>query len=550
MARIKTAPGAPAPQKYSPKVNDVEIFGAFLRRGYLPEVFPLIFSTKAWADSIDPSDIEINLQDKVDLNRISYSCTKRGYGRRYFDLVHPASAVATSAWMSRHWQDVLSYCNEKKTAPIELSLLDDESNRSVSSCSFDRVLLEAKKRLAGARYVVRADIAKYYSSIYTHAIPWALHGKDLAKADRKATSIAVFANDLDWAIRVGQGNQTKGIPVGPDFSRVVGELIGVAIDRVILDKIGENRIGYIRNIDDFCVGASDLASAEAILHALQEALHSYELELNDEKTSISEASSLIDESWIHELDVILDGSTRDILKLIDRAFDRAFHLANTTSTDSSLKYLIRTVDRLTSENKIKFHDVEHSVIRSMVSYPHCLDYCVLLFLKQYQLGNVNYTAWSSVIGRELRRHLSLSHDHETSWLLTALIGADVKLGKIEFSHDPNRQISNTLLLRCLDGGHLRFDANRFLEEVVPDTEVNTNWLLCNEVVANGWATSSIRTRIGRVRHRLVGGENVSFLNGAFMQELEIENGRLAIPDRYNRYDDRAADADNDGDMEF
>jgi hypothetical protein len=285
-------------QLQSLAVSDVEVCKSFLKRGYLPEVFPPIFSSKAWSENIDFKKLVIDAPKEMELNKISYGCTKRGYGRRYFDFVHPASAVATSAWMSRHWKDVQAFCNKTNTAPIEIGLLDDDENRSVATCSFDKVLQESKQRLAGARYVVRADVAKYYSSIYTHVIPWALNGKEAAKKDRGPFSKVVFANELDWAIRIGQGNQTKGIPVGPDFSRAVGELIGSALDRSVLEKIGNKYVGYVRNIDDFYIGASDLASAEAILHALQESLRAFELELNDDKTSIKEAHTLIDESWI------------------------------------------------------------------------------------------------------------------------------------------------------------------------------------------------------------------------------------------------------------
>lgn len=526
------------------RVSDTNIFKSFLSRGYLPEVFPPIFSSKEWAHAVDDDNIDLDFSG--DLNRISYSCTKRGYGRRYFDFVHPASAVATSAWMSRRWNEVQKFCNQPKTTAVEIALLDDESNRSFATCSFDKVLSESKKRLAGARYVVRADVAKYYSSIYTHVIPWALNGKDASKKDRTASSSTVFANELDWAIRIGQGNQTKGIPVGPDFSRAVGEIVGSAIDRSVMDRIGNEYVGYVRNIDDFCIGANDLASAEAILHALQESLRSYELELNDDKTSIKEACTLIDESWIHDLDLTLESSSREIAKSIDRAFDRAFLLASTTSSDSSLKYLVRTVDRLTSDDVVKFSDVEHSVVRSMVSYPHCLDYCVLLFLKQHGLGTANEKLWSDVISRELRRHLSLSHDHETSWLLTALVGAEIKIGRLQFSPDSNRQISNTLLLKCLDSGLVDFDSRAFLDEVIPDAEINSNWLLSNEIVANDWATKAVRSRISSQRQQVV-GKNISFLDGDFFENFHAEVDRRAIPDRYNRYDDGFAEDEDEDD---
>lgn len=234
----------------------------------------------------------------------------------------------------------------------------------------------------------------------------------------------------------------------------------------------------------------------------------------------------------------------DIGRAIDRAFDRAFHLADITSSDSSLKYLVRSVDRFTSAGDVSFEDVEHSLIRSLVSYPHCVDYCILLFLKQYALGNANEKLWSEVIGRELKRHLALSHDHETSWLLTALVGAKVRLGKLSFSPDPNRQITNTLLFHYLDEGLLAFDGNAFLDEVIPDSEVNSNWLLSNEIIANDWSTSAIRTRISKHRKQVV-GKNISFLNSHFLLDLESEETRRAIPDRYNRYDDGDEQVDDD-----
>jgi Reverse transcriptase (RNA-dependent DNA polymerase) len=517
-------------------VADEKTFRSFLQRGYLPEVFPPIFTSKRWSAGIDSKKVELDLVKDLELNKISYSCTKRGYGRRYFDFVHPVSAVSTSAWMSRHWKDVEKYCNHTPTAPVKAALMDDDESRCIVSCSFDRVLQEAKRRLSGARYVVRADVAKYYSSIYTHAIPWALNGKEAAKKDRSPISKTISGNELDWAIRIGQSNQTKGIPVGPDFSRAVGELVGIAIDRLVLEKIDKRHVGYVRNIDDFYIGASDLASAEAILHALQESLRAFELELNDDKTSVKEAHTLVDESWIHELDVILGSTPTDQVRAVDRAFDRAFYLADATASDSSLKYLVRTVDRLTSTEEISFEDIEHSLVRSMVSYPHCIDYCVLLFLKQHALGNANEKLWSDVIARELARHLSLSHDHETCWLLAALVGAEIKIGKLKFTPDPNRQITNTLLFHCLDRGYVEFDGSVFLDEVMPDSEINSNWLLSNEIVANNWSTTAVRTRISKIRKQIV-GKNISFLNPDFLVDLDSKEARRAIPDRYNRYDE-------------
>jgi hypothetical protein len=68
-------------------VSDSDVCKSFLQRGYLPEVFPPIFTSKTWSDNIDLKKLGIDATKDTELNKISYSCTKRGYGRRYFDFV-------------------------------------------------------------------------------------------------------------------------------------------------------------------------------------------------------------------------------------------------------------------------------------------------------------------------------------------------------------------------------------------------------------------------------------------------------------------------------
>lgn len=62
---------------------------------------------------------------------------------------------------------------------------------------------------ARAPLIVRTDINQFYGSIYTHSIPWALHGKATAKANR---SPALLGNALDECVRNAQDGQTIGVP--------------------------------------------------------------------------------------------------------------------------------------------------------------------------------------------------------------------------------------------------------------------------------------------------------------------------------------------------
>jgi hypothetical protein len=102
-------------------------------------------------------------------------------------------------------------------------------------------------RSVGKRFVLTADFSRYYPSIYTHAIPWAIHGKAAARAD-----ITLFGNRLDERIRESQDSQDKqtgGIPIGPDTSFLIGEVVAAAIDRRLEDKIG--KLHGTRFVDDY-----------------------------------------------------------------------------------------------------------------------------------------------------------------------------------------------------------------------------------------------------------------------------------------------------------
>lgn len=76
---------------------------------------------------------------------------------------------------------------------------------------------------------VSADLRSFFHSIYTHSIPWAIYGKAWAKipANRGYTH---YGNVLDLLSQNLQGAQTIGLPVGPDTSRLLAEVVTSGVD--------------------------------------------------------------------------------------------------------------------------------------------------------------------------------------------------------------------------------------------------------------------------------------------------------------------------------
>src|SRR5207253_900811 len=127
-------------------------------------------------------------------------------------------------------------------------------------------------RRAGKRYALRADISRFYHSIYTHTLEWAVHTKATVKANRalpQAQRQNLWGRALDDRHRDLQEKQSLGIPIGPDTSLIAAELLLSRVDEVLRNRI--SCAGY-RYLDDYELSFPSLAAAESALAALQAAL--------------------------------------------------------------------------------------------------------------------------------------------------------------------------------------------------------------------------------------------------------------------------------------
>jgi hypothetical protein len=141
---------------------------------------------------------------------------------------------------------------------------------------------------------VSADIRAFFHSIYTHAIPWAIYGKPWAKANRDPIH---YGNLIDLLCRNSQDGQTIGLPVGPDTSRLIAEVLASAIDVKLRDKLKYSGRDASRYIDDYTISSIDDQSGESLIAALRESAAQFELELNSEKSAIYPTSFRQDAGW-------------------------------------------------------------------------------------------------------------------------------------------------------------------------------------------------------------------------------------------------------------
>lgn len=131
------------------------------------------------------------------------------------------------------------------------------------------------------------DISGCFYHIYTHSVAWAVKGKNVSKRNTKADT---FENDFDHLMQHCNYNETNGIIVGPEISRIFAEIILQAIDLSIMRQLKE-QFGYSlgkeyeirRYVDDSYIYATSRKVLEDICMVYQEQLAFYKLDINKSK---------------------------------------------------------------------------------------------------------------------------------------------------------------------------------------------------------------------------------------------------------------------------
>jgi hypothetical protein len=136
--------------------------------------------------------------------------------------------------------------------------------------------------------MVQIDVSKCFDSIYTHSLPWSVLGKDQTKfklEDSKHT----FGGRFDTLMQNLNHNETNGIVIGPEFSRIFAEIILQSVDGELLQHLAKanlrHKVDYeiFRYVDDFFVFYNDESTQLKIFETLQEILKSKKLSINTAK---------------------------------------------------------------------------------------------------------------------------------------------------------------------------------------------------------------------------------------------------------------------------
>ena len=410
----------------SPLLKSKDFLACLLSTGYLPEELPPTVSSREFADFCKRHFALLRSQRdqllKLSTNYDTYSAPRDKAGRRALAVVHPLAQLVVSLLITERQSEIKHLIGKSGT-----SLYDTENNlshgRAFAGLNFNKRRKLAAKLHSEKSVILQADISRFFYTAYTHSIPWAVMGKEKAKellrTNRKKLS-AHWSNKFDEALQSCQSRETFGIPVGPDTSRIIAELLlsGVEAEKELMPYL--SKANAFRLLDDFSIGFSSEEEAKQCLRALRHVLWKYNLQLNDEKTKITTSQFLFREKWKLDFDRIplsrLDSEHQ--LKDIEYLVDLALYHCVATKTATPAQWACRRLSRLRilDDNLSAALDTMFRLARD---FPICISYVAsFLINNQDRCSNdqikPRIRAWISLL---LKLHLPQGHHFEVAWAL-------------------------------------------------------------------------------------------------------------------------------------
>ena len=467
-----------------------------LRKGYFPKELPPPFTTRPFSEfAVDNPTYIDNLWSKYVTKLVKHNLARPGTNRRVLGIPNPINQLRLVQAIENVYPEIIAKTNSSPYASSKPSFQPRRrSSRSLSPKWVGKTLSEYKASVRScSRYIVKADINRFYPSIYTHSIPWALHSKQEAKRNRRET---LSGNVIDKAIREAQDEQTIGIPIGPDTSFLISELILSQVDIDVATLVAGS--GW-RWYDDYEVGFWELSDAEKFRANLEGSLAEYELEISSEKTQIQILPQPLHDNWINQLrayDLNIH-PIRQSERIID-LFNTAFELSRIYPKGGVLKYAVKklyAVQDLTPViHEYNWNLVQHLVLQSAAIEPDVLP-TVLGLISFYNSFNrdTDDILLAKVLSLIIKSQCQLGHSSEVAWAIWGFIEFNLKIPSDVV--DQATQIDDDIVSLCIL--HAKsvslIDSSvsmAFIEQRVLNSGFESqHWLLAYESYRQGWLGS-------------------------------------------------------------
>lgn len=459
-----------------------------IEAGYFPKELPPPFTTRSFADFAvaNPNYIQ-SLWEGYRTKLVRHHLTAVGRNRRVLSIPNPINQLRLVQALELHFALVFTAAGMSPISASKPHFQYSKQRAIFPQQDFSTMpRLKAKAR-AVARYILKTDVTRFYPSIYTHTISWTLHTKAIAKSNRGQS---LPGNVLDKIIREAQDGQTMGIPVGPDTSLVIAEIILSAVDKVACGA----GLGF-RSYDDYELPGVTRGECEQALVRLETALSEFELEVNALKTKIVELPMAVEDEWVAVLrDFRFRDAARDQLKDLNVFFSRAFEFAETYSGKPVLRYALRKMHGAPIHPANWVH-VQRLIAQAATHEPEVLPHVLGLLNKRELRGYiVDRVLLHRLLETILREFAARSLGSEVAWCIWGFLQFNIQIpddcveGAVEVGDEVGDDVVSLLLLDARRKGLINTrGALAHLGEVVDGHAFEgEHWLLAYEGIRKGW----------------------------------------------------------------
>ncbi|KEZ94453.1 RNA-directed DNA polymerase [Nonlabens ulvanivorans] len=465
-----------------------------LKLGYFPKELPPPFESKTFSDKIDTiktswSSVSSSFPRRErlkysDSNWVVFSIPKVQLSRRIINIPNPLHQSKLTSTIADRWTEIDNIF-KKSTISSSSPIKDPKNNRAlISKHSFSEFKRRRSNESFANLYEVRTDVSRFYGTIYTHSIPWLVHTKPIAKAHR--TDMTMLGNALDKDLRNLNSGQTVGIPIGPDTSLVIAEIITCLMDEQIQSKL--KNVKSYRFIDDYYLYCDSYADAEKAFKFIQSLLTEYQLDINEEKTKISKAPFAFDSKWSIELgSFTFRKRANSQLTDIERFVSLSLIHSSENPKDSVLLFSIQVLKylQLFDEN---WDTYESLILKIGITEPRTLP--VVTEILASNISRISKRKIKNIIEKLIDIHLPKGHNYEVSWALWMCVEFNIKLKNkmAERIFASNDYVSMLIAMDLKSRGLINstVSTDGLLTELTEESLMNENWLFTYESIKKGW----------------------------------------------------------------
>jgi hypothetical protein len=459
-------------------------------KGYFPRELPPPFTTKPFGNLTKqwrgqtPPGFALDFRRPIITRHAIHNLTRFGLVRRQLSIPNPVNFYHIASLLEMNWSGLLPNWNSSKISLSKPSVDPAAARAVIPSHPWSSHPLHRAALRATSKYILKSDIDGFYPSVYTHSIPWAIHTKPAAKANRKPN--ALLGNQIDRCLQYAQDQQTKGIPISPDTSLVIAEILLGRAD-VELAKLIQV-IGF-RSYDDHELGFRSHADAENGLAALQGVLAEYELQINTSKTKIIELPAYLDPPWGTELGALSIGTRsqyRDLLRYVDRAFE----LFRQHPGADVLKYSISRLNSIVIASS-EWGFFQDFLFQCSMVEPATL-HLVIDHLHRYEAAGypIDKVKLETVLNTLMSSRGPLGCGNEVAWALWGAILFNIPVDQMS-AKVLEKMIDPVVALLALDAKNKNLISNQvtfsqWLANMSQAELERNQWLFAYEVNVKGW----------------------------------------------------------------